>query len=127
MKKFYLILGLVLVYSFLAVSINHRISKEKLEGEWNVKVATAPEGFQDYVIDIKENKGEYKVDILFVDSRYQISDLEFTMKSGKLTGNVSVDDEKVDVTIWEENGVVQGMAKNSSIGTIAMTFIRPKN
>ena len=127
MKKLYLFLGLVLVYSFLAVSMNHRISKEKLEGQWNVKVAAAPDGYQDYVIDIKEDKGEYKADILFVDSRYKISDHEFTLKDGKLTGNINVDNEKVDIAIWEEKGKVLGTAKNSYLGTWAMTFTRPKD
>ena len=126
MKKLYFILGLVLVYSFLAVSMNHRISKEKLEGQWNVKVATAPEGYQDYVINIKEEKGEYKADILFVGSRYKISDHAMTLKDGKLSCNLYVDDEKVGVSIWEEKGVVQGTAKNLYIGTVAMTFTRPK-
>jgi len=127
MKRLYIILGLALVYSFLALSMNNRISKEKLEGKWNVKVAAAPDGYQDYVVDIREDKGEYKADILFVDSRYKISDLEFTLKDGKLTGNVNVDNERVDVTIWEEKGVVQGTAKNSYVGTMAMTFTRPKD
>jgi len=99
MKKIYLFVGLVLAYSLLAVSMNNRITKEKLEGKWNVKVANAPDGYQDYVIEVKENKGEYKADILFVDSRYKISDLEFTLKEGKLTGNLNVDNERVDVTI----------------------------
>jgi len=127
MKKLYFIVGLILIYSFLAVSMNHRISKEKLEGQWNVKVATAPDGYQNYVIEIKEVNGEYKADVLFVDSRYKISDLGFTLKDGKLIGNVNVDNERVDVTIWEEKGVVQGTAKNSYIGTMAMTFTRPKD
>ena len=127
MKKIYLFVGLVLAYSLLAVSMNNRITKEKLEGKWNVKVANAPDGYQDYVIEVKENKGEYKADILFVDSRYKISDLEFTLKEGKLTGNLNVDSERVDVTIWEEKGVVQGTAKSSYIGTMAMTFTRPKD
>jgi len=126
MKKIYLFVGMILVYSFLAVSMNNRISKEKLEGKWNVKVANAPEGFQDYVVDIKEDNGEYKADILFVDSKYKISDQELKMKDGKLTGNVYVDNEKVDLTIWDEKGVVQGTAKNSYIGTLEMTFTRPK-
>jgi len=127
MKRLYVILGLAIVYSLLAVSMNNRISKEKLEGRWNVKVANAPNGFQDYVVEIKENNGEYKADILFVDSRYKISDLDFTLKDGKLAGNVNVDGERVEVTIWEEKGVVQGTAKNSYMGTMAMTFTRPKD
>jgi len=127
MKKLYLFVGLVLVYSFLAIAMNNRISKEKLEGKWNVKVANAPDGFQDYVIDIKEDKGEYKADILFVDSKNKISNQVFTLKDGKLTGNVFVENERVDVTIWEEKGVVQGTAKSPSVGTLAITFTRPKD
>ena len=115
------------MYSFLAIAMNNRISKEKLEGKWNVKVANAPDGFQDYVIDIKEDKGEYKADILFVDSKNKISNQVFTLKDGKLTGNVFVENERVDVTIWEEKGVVQGTAKSPSVGTLAITFTRPKD
>ena len=126
MKKLYLLLGLIVVYSFLAVAMNHRISKEKLEGKWNVKVADAPHGFQDYVVEIKENKGEYKADILFVESKSKISNQTFTLKDGKLIGNIFIDNEKVDVAIWEEKGVVQGTAKSPSIGSISMAFTRAK-
>jgi hypothetical protein len=126
MKKLYLFLGLILVYSFLAIAMNNKISKEKLEGKWNVKVADAPGGYQDYVMDIKEDKGEYKADVIFVDSNYKISSQALTLKDGKLVGSVYVDNEKVEITIWEEKGVVQGTAKNPSIGTLLMTFTRPK-
>ena len=127
MKKLYLLLGLIVVYSFLAVAMNHRISKEKLEGKWNVKVADAPQGYQDYVADIKENKGEYKADILFVESKSKISNQTLTLKDGKLVGSVHVDNEKVDVAIWEEKGVVQGTAKSPSVGTMSMNFTRSKD
>jgi len=127
MKKLYLLIGLIVVYSFLALAMNHRISKEKLEGKWNVKIADAPYGYQDYVADIKENKGEYKADILFVESKSKISNQSLTLKNGKLIGNVYVDNEKVDVAIWEEKGVVQGTAKSPSVGTLSMTFTRSKD
>ncbi|MDR1155107.1 MAG: hypothetical protein LBL04_10360 [Bacteroidales bacterium] len=126
MKKFYLFLGLALVYSFLAVAMNNKISKEKLEGKWNVNVAGAPYGYRDYIVNIKENKGEYRADILFADSKNKISDQTLTLKDGKLTGNVSVDNERVDFTIREEKGVVLGTAKSPSIGTLSMTFTRSK-
>ena len=127
MKKLYLFLGLVLVYSLLAVAMNNKISREKLEGKWNVKVAYAPDGYQNYIVDIEENKGEYKADILFADSKNKISGQALTLKDGKLIGSVIVDGEQVDVTIWEEKGVVQGTAKNSSMGTLLITFTRSKN
>ncbi len=127
MKKLYLFLGLALVYSFLAVAMNNKISKERLEGKWNVKVAGAPYGYQDYIVDIKENKGDYKADIFFVDSKNKISDQALTLKDNKLAGNVNVENEKVDITIWEEKGVVQGTAKSSSVGTLQMAFTRAKN
>ena len=127
MKKLYLFLTLIVVYSFLAGAMKNKISKEKLEGRWNVKVIDAPSGFQDYIVDIKDDKGEYKADIIFVDSQSKISNQKLTLKDGKLTGNVYVDNEKVDLTIWEEKGVVQGTAKSPSIGTMQMTFTRPKD
>ena len=127
MKKLYLFLTLVVVYSFLAGAMKNKISKEKLEGRWNVKVVDAPSGFQDYIVDIKDDKGGYKADIIFVDSQSKISNQKLTLKDGKLTGNVYVDNEKVDLTIWEEKGIVQGTAKSPSIGTLQMTFTRPKD
>jgi len=126
MKKLYIFLGLIVVYSVLAIAMNHKISKEKLEGKWNVKVANAPDGFQDYVLDVKEDKGEYKVDILFVETRYRIPDRTLTLKDEKLTGTVTVDGERIEVTIWEDKGVVQGTARSPYIGTLPMTFTRPK-
>ena len=127
MKKIYLFLILIVVYSFLAGAMKNKISKEKLEGKWNVKVVDAPSGYQNYVVDIKSDQGEYKADILFVDSKSKISNQKLTLRDGKLTGNVYVDNERVELTIWEEKGVVQGTAKSASIGTMAMTFTRPKD
>ena len=127
MKKLYLFLGLILVYSFLAVAMNNKISKEKLEGKWNVKVINAPDGFRDYFVEIKENKGEYKADICFSGSKDKISNQILTLKDGKLTGNMYVDNEKVSLIVWEEKGVVQGTAGIPSVGTMSMTFTRPKD
>jgi len=127
MRKFYLFLVLIVVYSFLAGAMKNKISKEKLEGKWNVKVVAAPDGYQDYAVDIKDDKGEYKAEIVFVDSKSKISNQALTLRDGKLIGNVYVDNEKVALTIWEEKGVVQGTAKSPSTGTMAMTFTRPKD
>jgi len=127
MKKLYLFVGLIVVYTFLAVAMNNKISKEKLEGKWNVKVTDAPYGYQDYIVEIKEDKGEYTADVLFVDSKNKISNQKFTLKDGKLNGNVFVDNEEVNVTIWEEKGVVRGTAKSSSIGSLQVTFTRAKD
>jgi hypothetical protein len=127
MKKLYLFLGLALVYSLLAVAMNHKISKDKLEGRWNVKVASAPNGYRDYIVDIRENKGEYKADIFFVDVKSKISNQILTLEDGKLTGTIQVDDEKVGITFGEEKGVVQGLAKSPAIGALSMTFTRLKD
>jgi len=127
MKKLYILLGLTVVYSLLAMAMKQKISKERLEGKWNVKVADAPQGYQEYVVEIKEDNGEYKADVVFVESKYKISDLALTLKDGKLTGNVTVDGEKVDFTIWEEKGVVNGIAKSPSIGSLPMKFVRTKD
>jgi len=127
MKKLYLFIGLVLVYSFLAIAMNNKISKEKLEGTWNVKVTNAPDGYQDYVVEINENDGEYKADILFVEAKSKITNQKLTLKDGKLTGSVMVDNEKVEIIVWEEKGVVQGTAKSSSVGMLLMTFSRSKD
>jgi len=127
MKKFYLLVGLIVVYGFFAVAMNHKISKEKLSGKWNVKVADAPYGYRDYIVKIEEDKGAYKTDILFVDSKNKISDQTLTLKDGKLNGNLYIDNKKVDVSIWEEKGVIQGTAKSPLMGTMSMTFTRLKD
>ena len=126
MKKIYVLFGLIVVYSLLAVAMNKKISKEKLEGIWHVKVVDAPLGYKDYEIEIIEDKGEYRAHVLFVESKYKILDREFTLKDGKLTGNVVINEEIIDFTIWEKKGVVQGNAKNNSIGDMPMTFVRAK-
>jgi hypothetical protein len=126
MKKLYLFLGLILVYSFLAIAMNNKIFKEKLEGKWNVKIADAPRGYHDYVVEIKENNGEYKADVLFVESNYKITNQTFTLKDGKLFWTVTVENERVEVAIWEEKGEVQGTAKSPSVGTLKATFTRAK-
>jgi len=127
MKRIYIYLVLIAMYSVMAMAMHNRASKEKLEGRWNVKVTNAPGGYQDYVFDINEDKGEYTVDILFVDSRFRLPNRTLTLKDGKLTGNVTVDGETIEITIWEEKGVMQGTAKSRYIGTLPMTFTRPKN
>jgi len=127
MKKLYLLVGLIVVYSILAVAMNHKISKEKLEGKWNVKITDAPYGYRDFIVEIEENKGIYKAEVLFVDSKNKISTRALTLKEGKLTGNVYVDKKKVDISVWEEKGVVQGTAKSSLMGTMSMTFSRSKD
>jgi len=127
MKKLYLFLGLVLVYSLLAVAMNNKIFKNKLEGRWNVKVTNAPNGYRDYIVDIRENKGEYRADIFFVDVKSKISDQTLILEYGKLTGTINVDNVKVDITVGEEKGVVQGLAKSPSMGALSMTFTRLKD
>jgi len=127
MKKLYIFIGLIIVYSVLAVAMNNKISKEKLEGKWNVKITNAPDGFQNYVLDLKEDKGEYKVDILFADTRFRIPERTLSLNNGKLIGNLIVNGENVEIIIWEEKGIVQGTARNTYIGTLPMTFTRPKD
>ena len=127
MKKVYLFLGIALVYSFLAIAMNNKISKEKLEGKWNVRIADAPEGYQDYLLEITEDEGEYKANILFVGSNRRIPNRTLTYKDGKLSGIFVIDGEHIEVTIWEEKGVVQGSAKSNWLGTAKITFTRPKD
>ena len=128
MKKLYIILVIIIVYSFLAIAMNHKISKENLEGTWNVKIANAPYGYQDLVLEIKEDNDKYKTDILYVDSKNKISDREFRVEKGKLIGSINMDKERqIDVVIWEEKGVVKGFAKGAVIGgKMPITLTRPK-
>lgn len=126
MKKLHVFLGLAFTICFLIVAMISPDANEKLEGKWNVTVADAPYGYQDYMIDIKKSENNYKADILFVYSKAKITGQELSLKDGKLTGNVYVENEKVDITIWEEKGVVKGTAESPSIGKAVMTFSRPK-
>ena len=126
MKKLYLFLGMVLVYSFVAVAMNNKVSKEKLKGKWEVRIVDAPYGYQNYVVDIKEDKGTYKMDILVVDSHTKISNKELANKEGKMTANLHLEGEDVEVTIWEEKGTVKGIAAGASIGKLSAKFNRAK-
>jgi len=127
MKKLYILIGLIVVYGVLAIAMNNKISKEKLEGKWTVKVTNAPNGYEDYVFDVKEDNGEYRVDIFSADARLRYLNRELTLSDGKLSGNIIIDGERVEITIWEEKGIVLGTARNSYIGTLPLTFSRPKD
>ena len=121
MKKLYVFIGLIVIYSFLAVAMNNKIAREKIEGKWNVKIIDAPYGYQDYVFDIKVENNEYKVDILYVDSKQEVFDRTFHQKNKRLCGHINIDNERrIDISIWEEKGVVQGMAQCHSFGTLEM-------
>ena len=129
MERLYIILLFIVVYCLLSVAMNQKNSKEKLEGKWNIRIADAPYGYQDYLLDITLENDEYKAEILYMDSKNKISDRAFTMENGRLTGNINMENEKrIDVIIWEEKGVVKGIAKGQSIGgTLPMKFNRPKD
>ena len=128
MKKVYIILVIVIVYCFLAIAMNNRISKEMLEGMWVVKIANAPYGYRDLVLNIRESNDGYKADILYVDSKNKISDRVFKLKNGKLTGQINMDNERrIDIAIWEEKGEVKGMANGVVIGgKFPIKLTRPK-
>jgi len=127
MKKLYLLIGIIMVYCLLAVAMSNKIVKDKTEGKWEVKIADAPYGYRDLVVDLKWNKGgAYNADIYFVDSKDIISNQEFTMKDGKLASIVHVDNKLVKISAWEEKGVVKGTAVCPLLGALPISFSRQK-
>ncbi|MDR2039275.1 MAG: hypothetical protein LBQ60_15235 [Bacteroidales bacterium] len=124
MKKLYLFLGLVLVYSLMALSMNHKVSKEKLKGRWRVEVAEAPEGYRDYIVDIKDVEGIYKIDILFVEANKKVADQALSIKENKiLSTKINVSGEEVEVSLWSEKENVKGIA-DTSMGKLPIEFTR---
>lgn len=124
MRRFYLFLGLILVYSFVAVAMNNRVFKDKMKGKWDVYVPDAPSGYQKYVAEITENNKAYRADIFFVETQTKISNQTFVQKGGKLTGSIYAGNEKVEITIREEKGTVRGTAAVPSAGELPMIFTR---
>ncbi len=126
MKRFYLFLGMILVYSFMAVAMNNRVFKEKMRGKWDVHVPDAPEGYQKYVVDITKNEKVYRADIFFVETQTKLTDQTLMQKGGKLTGIINAGNEKIEVSVWEEKGTVRGTATGPSTGELPIIFTRVK-
>lgn len=80
-------------------------------GKWEVKVKDAPEGYRDYIVDVKKQKGEYTADI--TGSGAHLKSQALTLKGNTFTANIYVE-ESVQLTLWEEKGVVKGSAQTSS-------------
>ena len=77
----------------------------KLKGRWMVTVSDAPQGYQDYMVEIKENNKVYLLDVR--GGEVDIKDKKLTEKDGKLTVELYVG-ESVTLTIWEENDTAKG-------------------
>lgn len=92
--------------------------KSKVKGQWEITISDAPAGYQNYKLDIKEKNRDIVIDVKGGD--INIKEQKFTEKDGKLSANLYVG-EYVRVVIWEENGVVKGMA-DTSIGKLPCTF-----
>ena len=126
MKRLYMLLVIVSVCYFSAIANENAMSSDRFVGKWNVRVADVQQEFQNYVFDIREEGTGYRVDILFVSANRTFPNREFTLKDGKLTGSLAIEGEGVSITIWEEQGVMQGTASSSWIGTVKMAFSRPE-
>jgi hypothetical protein len=96
--------------------------KSKVKGKWEINIPDAPYGYQDYAVEIKEKNNEIVLNLSGGD--INIKDQKFVEKEGKLTANLYVG-EYVKVTIWEEDGVVKGMA-DTSMGKLSCHFKKAK-
>jgi hypothetical protein len=92
--------------------------KSKVKGKWEITVPDAPSGYQNYTLDIKEKNRVIVIDLKGGD--VNIREQKFTEKDGKLSANLYVG-EYVKLTIWEENGVVRGVA-DTSMGKLPCNF-----
>ncbi len=91
--------------------------KDKIQGKWEVSVPDAPNGYQNFRLDVKVKDGIYKMDIK---GDADLSNQTLSLKDEKLTANVYVS-ENVKVTIWEEKGIINGLAETST-GKLPLNF-----
>jgi hypothetical protein len=96
--------------------------KSIVKGKWEINIPDAPQGYQNYTLDIKEKDQAVLVDVKGGD--INLKDQKFTEKDGKLSANLYVG-EYVKVTVWEEKGVVKGSA-DTSMGKLAFDFKKVK-
>jgi len=96
--------------------------KSIVKGKWEINIPDAPQGYQNYTLDIKEKDQAVLVDVKGGD--INLKEQKFTEKDGKLSANLYVG-EYVKVTVWEEKGVVKGSA-DTSMGKLAFDFKKVK-
>jgi len=92
--------------------------KNKVKGKWEITVPDAPYEYQKYAVDIKEKDGTILMD--FKGGDLNAKDQKFTIKDGKLTGNIYAG-EYVKILIWEEKGEIKGSA-DTSMGILPIKF-----
>ncbi|MDR1407754.1 MAG: hypothetical protein LBJ23_06890 [Tannerella sp.] len=107
MKRMYMIFAGLCLWCTVAATAAAEGDVKKLKGSWDVTVPEAPYGYQDYTIDIREKDGMYLIDVKGAD--VDVKDGKLTEKDGRLSAELYVG-EPVTVTVWEEDGVVKGMA-----------------
>ncbi|MDR1667246.1 MAG: hypothetical protein LBS03_06100 [Bacteroidales bacterium] len=93
--------------------------KNKVKGKWEIAIPDAPEGYRQFICEIKENKEK----IIVADIKGEeinIKEQKFTEKNRTLTASFYAG-EYVDVTIWEEKGVVKGTV-DTSMGKLNCRF-----
>jgi hypothetical protein len=119
MKKMYLMIAGLCLLCMSAVNANAGDDlKSKVKGKWEVTIPNAPEGHQDYVLDIKEKDDAIVIDVTGGD--INVKGQKFVEKDGKLSANMYVG-EYVKVLIWEEKGVIKGSA-DTSMGKLLCDF-----
>ncbi|MDR1102263.1 MAG: hypothetical protein LBL42_00755 [Tannerella sp.] len=96
--------------------------KSKVKGEWEITIPDAPSGYQTYVLTAKEKDKNIVIDIKGGD--INVKEQKFTEKDGKLSANLYVG-EYVKVVIWEDKGVIKGLA-TTSMGELVCNFKKPE-
>ncbi|MDR1779463.1 MAG: hypothetical protein LBR50_01865 [Tannerella sp.] len=117
-KTVFMIMAGICLLCAAAVNTNaaNAADAKKLVGAWDVTVADAPYGYQNFVVTVKEKNKQYLLDIKGDD--LDLKDQKFSEKDGRLSGEVYVG-EYVKITVWEENGKVKGLA-DTSMGALTM-------
>ncbi|MDR0713623.1 MAG: hypothetical protein LBF89_05115 [Bacteroidales bacterium] len=119
MIKICTILAAVILWSAPAGTKAGENWKEKVKGKWEISIPDAPEEYQKFTCEIKENKEKTIVaDIKGGD--INIKEQKFTEKDKKLAASFYAG-EYVSVTIWEEKGVVKGTV-DTSMGKLNCHF-----
>lgn len=119
MRKICICLTAILLMSFIQANAQTGNIEKMIKGNWELTVANAPEGYQNFTMEVKEKEGVYTFD---VNGDVYLQNQKLTLKEGKMTASVFVE-ENINIVIWEEKNVVKGMAK-TSMGDLPIVFKR---
>ncbi|MDR3260532.1 MAG: hypothetical protein LBT78_01715 [Tannerella sp.] len=122
MKTFYVILAGIILSCLSATSLKAGDIQSKVKGKWEVSVPDAPSEYRLFSLEIKEKEQSLVIDLKGGD--VDLKNQKVTVKDGKVTANVYVG-EYVQLTVWEEKGVIKGSA-DTSMGKLSCNFKKVK-